>query len=206
MAEPRMKLISQDWRSLTAEGILAVLFGLILLFAPIATLAALVLLFGLFAVADGLVMLAGMFVSERRTPRWALALYGIAGIALGVLVLAWPGLTLVTLAALVAIWAIVIGVLRILAAFLVDSGERNWSMAFGGAAAILLGLYLLFVPAALGLLVVAIGIYALVKGLLLIMAGISGRRGDRPSGRAGQAPGEADEPRPPEADDRRKAA
>lgn len=199
--------VAQDWGSLIAEGVLAVLFGLVLLFAPVATLAALVLLFGLFAIADGLVMLAGMFVSKRHTPRWALALYGIASIALGALVLAWPGLTLVTLAALVAIWAIVIGVLRILAAFLVDRGERNWSMALGGAVAILLGLYLLVIPAALRLLVVAIGIYALVKGVLLIMAGIRGRRGGRPGGlgeRPLRGPGEPSERDRPE--DRREAA
>lgn len=200
------RLVGQDWKSLIAEGILAILFGLILLFAPIATIASLVLLFGLFAIADGLVMLAGMFVSKRRTPRWALALYGITGIALGVLVLAWPGVTIATLAALIAIWAIVIGALRIVAAFLVDSGERNWSMALGGVVAILLGLYLLFVPAALRLLVVAIGIYALVKGLLLIMAGIRGRSGERPGMQAERGPREAGEPRPPEANDRRKAA
>src|SRR5262245_22910368 len=48
---------------------------------------------------------------------WALLLRGIAAIVFGVLAFAWPGLTLVTLVLLYGAFALVDGVLSLIAAF-----------------------------------------------------------------------------------------
>lgn len=165
-----------DWRITMAQGVVALIVGLVLLFAPITSLVLLAVVFGAFALVDGILALAAMFVGPRGTPRWALAVYGVVGILAGLFALAWPGLTVAVLAAFVAVWAIVVGVMRIVAHVQSAESERHWGNLLAGIAAIALGLYVLFSPRGLALLVFGLGIYAIAKGIFLLIAGNRLRR------------------------------
>lgn len=154
------------------EGAVAILFGLLFLFAPVPTIVAAVFLFAAFALADGVIALVSIFSKSRTTSGWLLALYGLVGIAIGIIAFAWPGATIVVLLTLLAIWAFVVGILRIAAAIAMRrETEGEGLQIVTGIVSILFGFYVLFVPGGLRALVVAIGIFALIIGILLLISG-----------------------------------
>lgn len=173
------------WKAVAAQGVLALLLGIVLVFAPVTTFLTLAILFGIFALIDGLLALATIFMVRPGESRWALAAYAAAGIVIGILAIAWPGLTVAVLATLVGIWAIVVGVSRIAAAMRHEPYQKHWSQWIVGIAAILFGLYVLLSPRGLAVVVFGLGLYAFVKGiLLLIAAGRMRSAGHRPGGEA----------------------
>jgi uncharacterized membrane protein HdeD (DUF308 family) len=98
-------------------------------------------------------------------------LRGLAGVAVGVVTVIWPNITALALVYLIASWALVTGGLEIAAAIRlrkVISGE--WLLILSGLAAVALGIVLVLFPEPGALaLVLLIGVYALVSGVLLIV-------------------------------------
>src|SRR6266540_3029554 len=71
---------------------------------------------------------------------WLLLLRGIAAIVFGVLAFIWPGLTLVTLVLLYGAFALVDGVLSLIAAFTGSAKPvPTWWLVIGGLAGIAVG-------------------------------------------------------------------
>ena len=67
----------------------------------------------------------------------------------GSILLAWPGLGALVLLYVIALWAIVTGVMEILAAIsLRREIDNEWLMIIGGALSVLFGLILAFLPGA----------------------------------------------------------
>ena len=127
----------------------------------------LVLLFGIYALGDGIcsALNAGWSHLENR---WLLLLEGLIGICAGFFTLRAPRLTAVALMFFIAIWALAIGVLRIVAAIRPISGEV-W-MALSGIASVVFAFLVLFRPAVGALAIVwAIGWYALLMGGMLVV-------------------------------------
>ena len=118
------------------RGILAILFGIAAFIWPGLTIKVLVLLFGAYALVDGIVaVIVGIQQSGETQRWWAGLLEGIAGIALGVLTLLWPGTTATVLLAFIAAWAIMTGVLEIIAAIgLRKVIQGEWTLVLAGAA------------------------------------------------------------------------
>lgn len=91
---------------------------------------------------------------------------------LGILAFAWPGLTLTALVLLyiIAVWALITGVLELVAAVRLRRVIHDeWWLIFGGVASVLFGLVLLAAPAAGAVaLVWLIAAYAIVFGVLMI--------------------------------------
>jgi uncharacterized membrane protein HdeD (DUF308 family) len=161
--------------TLAIRGIVALLFGILALLLPASAFLALVIAFGALA--------AAINNSDRDGRGW-LALEGIAGIIAGIVTFVWPGLTAVALIALVAAWALVTGIMKIVLAIRLRKeirGERL--LALSGVASILLAALMMLapVPATLGL-VWALGIYAIVLGGLLIALAVRVRHWERSSG------------------------
>jgi uncharacterized membrane protein HdeD (DUF308 family) len=153
---------------------LAVLFAIITFVAPGISFAALVLVFGAYALADGVLSLISAF--RRRgteAPRWFLVLEGITGIAAGVLTLLWPAISALVLLYLIAAWALVSGALEVVAAITLRKTIRGeWMLALAGIASIAFGVLLALMPGPGALaLVLWIGAYALIFGILLIALG-----------------------------------
>src|SRR5262245_50317558 len=109
--------VARNWPAIALRGVVAVVFGIVAFIAPVATAAVLVLAIGAYLFADGLLHLVAAFRSRGTSmPAWALALEGVSGIAAGLLTLFWPGITALALLYLIAAWAIVTGVLEMIAA------------------------------------------------------------------------------------------
>ena len=172
-------ILSRYWWVLVARGLLAILFGVLALVLPGATGGALVYAFGVFAAVDGVFAFFAGFSSIGETSSWwVLVLHGLLGIGIGVLTLFHPGITAMALVVYVALWAILVGVLQLVAAVQlrrVISGEF-W-LALGGLLGILFGILILLRPVVGALAVIwIVGVFALAYGTMLLAAGIRVRQ------------------------------
>ena len=159
----------RSWKWVAFRGIAAVLFGLAALLWAELTLPALVVLFGMYALVDGAVAV-GAGVRPRSTEvGWLVE--GLLGMAFGLLALLWIGMTLPTLVSLLAFWAITTGSFELFAAVRVhDEVPGELSMAFAGAGSLLLGILLLFWPAASALVpAMLLGSYAMLFGASMLV-------------------------------------
>jgi uncharacterized membrane protein HdeD (DUF308 family) len=165
--------LSRAWWAIALRGAAAIIFGVLTFVLPGVTLAVLVLLFGAYAIVDGiftLVAAARGQVHDLDHPRWALVLEGIAGLAAGVVAFVWPGLTTLAVVYLIAAWAVVTGVLEIVAAIRLRRHiDNEWWLVLSGVLSIVFGVFVAAAPGAGALAIVFwIGAYAIVFGALLI--------------------------------------
>jgi uncharacterized membrane protein HdeD (DUF308 family) len=134
----------------------------------------LILLFGGYALADGIIALITGFSRAKDSPRWWVFLIeGLIGIGAAVVAFVNPGLAGLALLSLIAAWAILTGILEVVAAIRMRREISNeWLLALGGILSILAGVVIIMQPAAGGLAIVwIIGSYAILFGILLIILG-----------------------------------
>jgi len=104
---------------------------------------------------------------------WMLLLRGITAVLFGLLAFAWPGLTIVVLTAVFAAYALVDGMLALVAGI----QARWWSVAIFGAVGVLAGLIAFLAPGLTALtLLFLIAAWAIVRGVLEIAAAIHLRK------------------------------
>ncbi len=160
--------LSKNWWLFLVRGLIAIAFGVLAIVWPAQVWLALVLMFGVYALLDGiLTTVAGVEFRPIFPHWWAVVLEGVVGIVIGMLTFIWPGQVGHVLFYLIATWAILTGILEIVAAIrfrLIIPGE--WSMILAGVLSILFGAMLFFFPSA-GLvgMVWAIGVYAVAFGI-----------------------------------------
>ncbi|MFD0688538.1 HdeD family acid-resistance protein [Actinomadura fibrosa] len=186
-------LMTRHWWVLAVRGAFAVLFGIAAWVWPHITVLALVILFGLYALVDGVIALAEGVRGARGGPRGMLLLAGAAGVVLGVVALAWPGITAFVLLMLIAAWAVVTGVFEIIAAVALRRElQGEWAYALTGAVSVLFGVLLFAWPAS-GAVAVAwlIGFFAILFGAALLGAAFRLRRLGREAEREGRGVGGA---------------
>ena len=155
------------WWLVLLEGIVAALFGLLLLFAPGATLLFLVQVLGLYLFIAGLFRIIGIFVDSSL---WGLKLAaGVLCILAGILVLRhpmWSGVLVPT------VLVFYIGFLSIfqggIGIFLAFRGG-GWGIGVVGALGILFGLILVSNPIiGVATLPLALGIFMLAGGVVAV--------------------------------------
>jgi uncharacterized membrane protein HdeD (DUF308 family) len=166
--------LTRNWWLLALRGTLAVILGAVAFASPGITLQALVLVFGVYAFADGVLMFGfGLVAAGQHEQSWPLVLGGIVGIALGVLAFAQPGAVALAVVYLVGAWAIVTGLLEVVAAIrLREVISTEWLMGLSGALSVLFGVVVLFQPSSGALaLVYLFGFYAILAGISQITLG-----------------------------------
>src|SRR5262249_22012710 len=173
-----VELLAKYWWAVALRGAAAIIFGLVAMIWPSATVLVLVVLFGAYALVDGVFTLGSAIVGggEPGTSRIWMAVEGIAGI--GIMTFVWPGVTTLVLLWLIAAWALVTGIVEIVAAVrLRREIQGEWMLALSGALSVLFGILLAVWPASGALaLVFLIGAYAVVFGAVLVMLGLRLRR------------------------------
>jgi uncharacterized membrane protein HdeD (DUF308 family) len=197
--EPKEDLVTQPqaalpvetghWWALALRGALAILFGLAALLRPGIALGALILLIGAYFLVDGVFAIVGVFRGTRSgTPRWLLLLEGVVSILAGLIAFVNPGITAIVLLYLVAAWAVITGIAEIVTAIrLRQEIQGEWALVVGGILSVLFGVILAVLPG-VGILslIWLIGIYAVVFGVLMLIAAFRVRthenqRDERPS-------------------------
>lgn len=157
------------------RGVLAILFGILAFLWPGLTAIALVYLFAGYALVDGVLTIASSIRNREENDRWWLGLLeGLVSIAAAVIAVLIPQVAAVTLVFLIAIWALITGVLQIAAAIrLRHEIDNEWALGLGGLVSVVLGVIIILNPNAglLGL-VWAIAGYAIAFGLLMIYLAI----------------------------------
>jgi uncharacterized membrane protein HdeD (DUF308 family) len=171
MEDQMITNLFRNWWLYTLRGALAVLFGVLALLWPGQALTVLVTLFGAFVLADGLfTTLIGFSSSAFNDRWWALLLEGVAGIAVGLLTLFWPGITAQVLVYFIAAWAIIIGILEIVAAIHFRRVVREWMLLLSGLLSMIFGVLLFVFPSSGEVaLVWTLALFAIVHGVFLIV-------------------------------------
>jgi len=168
-----------SWKMVSLRGIAAILFGLLALFWPDLTLILLVYLFGAYAFVDGTLSIVGALTGlPQRQGGWLALLAGLAGIAVGIAVFVWPGITAVLLLLFIALRALVVGVLELGTALLRRQEIVNAGLlALGGIVSMIFGLFVLVRPGAGALaLLWLVALYALVTGVVQLLLAFALRK------------------------------
>lgn len=167
--------MASKWWVLLIRGIAAIAFGVLALIWPELTVGILVIFFGAYALVDGVFSLFTAFTGRNQHSKWWLdALEGAASIIFGILVFVWPGLSALVLLFMIGAWAIVTGVLEIVAAYqLRKEIEGEWLLILAGVASVVFGIIVFVAPGAGALaLIVYIAAYAIVFGIALVALSI----------------------------------
>jgi uncharacterized membrane protein HdeD (DUF308 family) len=117
---------------LALRGLAAIVFGVLAFVWPDITLFALVLLFGAYMLVDGIfAIVAAVRAAGREARWWLLLIEGVLGVLAGLVAAFWPGLTALALLYFIAAWAIVSGILEIVAALRlrreIEGGVGAWT-------------------------------------------------------------------------------
>jgi uncharacterized membrane protein HdeD (DUF308 family) len=109
---------------------------------------------------------------------WLLMLRGIAAIAFGILAFIWPGLTLLTLVFLYALYAVIDGALALWGAMTGgQEGTSRWWLAAVGVVGLVVGLLAAIWPGITAFILIAIiGASALIRGVIEIFGAIELRK------------------------------
>lgn len=163
------------------RGIVAIIFGLIALFWTPLTVAIFFYLFAFFVILSGILSIIFYFLASKRERKAnSFILHGIVGIIIGIIAFAWPATTLTVLIYLVAAWAIITGIIELVAGFSIPWPEApfKWVLGFAGLFSIVLGILIFVYPiSSLAVITKIIGIYSIIVGILLFVFGLSSRKG-----------------------------
>ena len=163
--------LARKWWVLLLNGICAIIFGLVAFTWPGITLLSLAILFGVYCIADGITMIIVSITRGKRGESWGQMLFrGIVSLIAGGIALFWPAITAIALLLIIAVWAIVRGILEIFAAIRLRKIINNeWLLVLGGIISVLFGVFIMARPGSGALsLIWIIGAFAIAHGILLI--------------------------------------
>ncbi|UKA60634.1 HdeD family acid-resistance protein [Arthrobacter sp. FW306-2-2C-D06B] len=178
MTDPlAQQLFKGSGTALIIRGIAAVLFGILVVVWPGVSVLAMVILFGVYAVFDGVTNIAH-YVTRKRRRSVSQLLGGIISVLAGLVAFVWPGITALSLALVIGLWALILGVSQMALAFEVKKTVGSWWLwLITGIVTTVFGLFLVVLPgpgilSLLGLL----SSFAVLVGILLIASGAALRR------------------------------
>ncbi|QNP50490.1 HdeD family acid-resistance protein [Diaphorobacter aerolatus] len=170
--------VGRSWWVVLLFGIFSVLFGIMGVINPLAAGAGLTWAIGLLALAEGITGLIGAFGKNAGVNRGWMILYAVISIIFGVLALMNPLSMATSIAAVMGIWFVVSGVMRIIWAIRVRKEiDNEWMLILSGLLGIILGVMLVMAPLAgvfVGAIWIAVG--ALFYGALQIWAAFKMRK------------------------------
>jgi uncharacterized membrane protein HdeD (DUF308 family) len=160
--------LTQNWWTFAVQGAVSLVFGVLTLIWPGSSLWVMIVLFGAFALVTGIMLLAASFDSARRRVHWgSLLAAGILSVVAGMVTWLWPGLTAMSMLYLVAGWALVTGILFVVASLeFRDVLTHSWLLTLTGALSIVMAAVLAIHPrSGILALVLVVGVYAIAGGI-----------------------------------------
>jgi uncharacterized membrane protein HdeD (DUF308 family) len=181
--QPMLPTLASYWWALLFRGIAAMLFGLAALFWPGLTLFTLIVFFGAYTLVDGVFAIVTA-IRGSGGRRWLLLADGVLGVLVGLIAFFSPGATALVFLYVIAAWAVLTGVLKVvMAIWLRREIDNEWTMALSGVLWVLLGVVLAVLPG-VGLLSLSwlIGVFALGAGLTFLVLAFRVRGQTTPAG------------------------
>jgi uncharacterized membrane protein HdeD (DUF308 family) len=163
--------------ALGLNGALAIAVAVVIIAWPGISLDALTILFGAYSLATGVITLMAAFNSPKNERAW-LVVSGLLGIAVGVVVFVWPGISQLALLYVIGVYAIALGIITILGAFwLPVDGSDTALLLVSGLISIAFGI-VMFADTGDGALVLLalIAAFALIVGITELVVAIGGKR------------------------------
>jgi len=165
-------MLHRSWWVLLLRGAAAIIFGVLTWMQPAASAAALVLVFGAYVFVDGLLGIYTAIKSRHQSRHWwVVLLWGLTGVVVGVLTVVNPAITALVLTIYIGVWALMTGVLQIVAALrLRKEIEGEWLLVLGGLLSVLFGIFVLMQPGA-GMMAMlwVLATYAVIFGVLMVI-------------------------------------
>jgi uncharacterized membrane protein HdeD (DUF308 family) len=169
----------KKWRwAVGLSGLASVVFGVVILAWPEISVYALTIVFGIYTLATGVTAIGAAFGSHTRDERFSLILSGLLGIAVGVIVLAWPSISALALLYVIGAYAVLLGLVAIVASLRLPLDGRDTAlMILSGLVSIVFGIVIFAKPGAGALAVLAlIAAFALVTGVSQILVAVGGKQ------------------------------
>lgn len=163
-----------NWVVFVTNGIIALLFGLLILFVGQATIIGLVRIFGIVLLVAGLILFYFSYRSMKAKKSYLMVMIeAIVGVVIGLIMAINPGQSLNLFLTLVGVWAAIMGLLQIIMAIRLRKKISNPMLfTFNGIITLVVGLLLFYSPmATLGTLLIIIGVLSVLAGILMIYLG-----------------------------------
>lgn len=163
------------WWVVLVVGIAFVIFGTVMLFDVAAGATVIAVIVGAFLIFDGLVeVISGGRGAGSRALAIVLGLVLVVG---GVVVIAWPGVTFLAIAIILGITMVVGGVGRFVASLWLRDPGWGWRLALGALEGIVGVAILVWPDATAYVILLLIGFYAILAGILQIVLAFQIKRG-----------------------------
>ena len=163
--------IQKNWWVLTVNGLLAILFGALALFATEALMLSISMYFGLLILIGGILLLIGAYDKQRRQKAYSLMLTeGIVSTILGILIMVFPGQTLKLFFIFIGIWALLLGLFKIYIGIVLRKMiQYQYMLILGGILLFAIGLVLLLDPTYVaGVILKIVGAIFVIMGMFLV--------------------------------------
>jgi uncharacterized membrane protein HdeD (DUF308 family) len=169
------KIVNQ-WGSLVLRGVFAIMLGLLIIIWPTKTLTVTAWLVGLYFLVEGIVVMLSAIFRHKAYEHWFMEfLKGAFTLFLGVVIAAYPSMTIGVLFFFLAIWLLVGGIVLIFQAITHrrDLFSNEWLTAAGGVISILFAMVLLAQPTlSITVATVLVGVVILLTGIYTIAVGM----------------------------------
>ena len=172
IVENLASILSRSWWLMLLRGLVAIGFGILVFAKPQISVLVLVYLFGVYVLVDGILGVSVAIQARNELNSWGvLLLWGLLGVAVGILAFVKPDITALALLFYIALWAIATGVLEIAAAIrLREVIKDEWLLILAGLVSVAFGVFLIARPEPGALVVLSlIGGYAIVFGVLIVI-------------------------------------
>lgn len=164
------------------RGISLVILGVLVTIEPLNTLVTLVWIAGIFLLVDGVFAIIQGWANRTQTGWRMWLVQGLVDVIFAVLILVWPGITVLVFFYLLVVWTIALGAVAIIGSAIAARSKNlssPWMLAFG-LLSVLFGVMLLVrssgnIVATLQIVGLVLGLYAFIAGALQIVSAFSVR-------------------------------
>lgn len=163
--------LKKGWWLLALLGVVSIGIGGLLIFWPSQTLLVVTTIVGLFMVVAGVVRFFVAILDSHSHDRWLMALAGIIGVALGVIVMKNPDTTIKLVVLITALFWLISGMVDFFRGLTNDAlPDRGLRILFGALSAVFGIVVLVWPDISVGVFAVLVGIYVVLFGILEVVA------------------------------------
>lgn len=169
----------KSWWFLILNGLVAIIFGLMLLLMTKETIEKMVMFFGLFVVLCGIILfLSGILKMKNRTNGGWILIQSIITLTVGIVIMISPATSLEFFLVMIGIWAAVAGIIQLALLVLVKNKFPGKGILLAnGLLTVALGVLLFFHPFEFATFIAkVIGVFSILFGIIMIWFSVSVRK------------------------------